>query len=224
MGRIGVLGGSFDPPHLGHLALAKNAYDQLNLDYVLWTPAGQPPHKYKPTAARYRVAMIKKAIANYPYFCISRYDLDRPGPHFTYDLLLLLRNDLGENNTFWFLIGQDSLRDLADWYKPANILEICRLAVYPRQGYELDWEILENAVPGIQTKIDWLQGEPIVCSSRKIRQLVKENHSITNLVPTEVLAYIRENKLYIDSPDIDNRSNTTNSDRTNDISGHFLDA
>lgn len=196
MGRIGVLGGSFDPPHWGHLQLANEAYKQLNLDTVLWMPTGHPPHKSEPTPAYHRIAMIEIAIAYQPNFLISRRDIDRPGPHYTADLLDLMRNDYGDNTSFWFLIGQDSLRDLSDWHEPESILKYCRLGVYPRQGYELNWEVLEIAVPGLQDKIDWLDGEPIGFSSHMIRRLLKEGHSVTEMVPPGIIEYIREHGLY----------------------------
>ena len=212
MERLGVLGGTFDPPHIAHLALAQTAYEQLDLDLVLWAPAGQPPHKrpspaesshtpgpadqYTPSPAHHRLAMTRLTIADCPHFALCRLDLDRPGPHYTADLLALLAREYGPQTAFWFLVGEDSLRDLGKWHQPDRILGACRLAVYRRSGPPIDWATLERLVPGIQSQIDWLDSPPIDLSSTEIRQRVRSGLPIRHQVVAPVDDYIQHHQLY----------------------------
>ncbi len=212
MARLGVLGGTFDPPHLGHLNLAQTAYKQLALDTVLWVPAGQPPHKHHqaptrssdkpcpagrdvPAAVQHRLAMTQLTIAQDPHFALCRLDLDRPGPHYTADLLALLKAQYGPFALFWFLVGEDSLRDLGKWQSPERILDICRLAVYPRPGSPIRWDLLEQLIPDIREKIDWLDGPPFELASSLIRKRIRKGQPIQQ-VPTAVCTYIETHKLY----------------------------
>jgi nicotinate-nucleotide adenylyltransferase len=200
--RIGVLGGTFDPPHLGHLALAQAAYRQLALNLVLWVPAGSPPHKGHqtgeevPTPAHHRLAMTQLAITGHPHFALCRLDLDRPGPHYTADLLALLKAKCGSETSFWFLLGQDSLRDLASWHAPERILSACRLGVYPRPGATIDWSELERAFPAIRERIDWLDGPPLDLASSRIRHLARQGAINRHQVPAAVCDYIETHKFY----------------------------
>lgn len=212
MERIGVLGGTFDPPHLGHLKVAQTAYLQLDLDAVLWAPAGQPPHKQPSAAGRahealspalgtpspphHRLAMTLLAIADYPQFSLCRLDLDRPGPHYSADLLALLIQMYGDGTSFWFVVGEDSLRELAQWHEPRRILSVCRLAVHRRSGPPIDWAMLKRIVPDIETQVDWLDAPRIDLSSSEIRRRVKAGGSIRRLVPPTVDDYIRQHNLY----------------------------
>ena len=207
MERIGVFGGTFDPPHWGHLQLADAAHDQLQLDLVLWVPAGQPPHK-RPrtaapsnhgdalTAAHHRVEMIRLAIADRPPFLLSRLDLDRPGPHYTADLCALLHDHYGPQTTFWFIVGQDSLRELPTWRAPGRVLQLCRLAVFPRQGPPVDWEELQAVIPAVRQRVDWLTGQFVAVSSTEVRRRTRRGESIRQLVPPAVRDYIRHHRLY----------------------------
>jgi nicotinate-nucleotide adenylyltransferase len=211
MDRIGVFGGTFDPPHVGHLQLANAARRQLHLGVVFWVPAGQPPHKQQRTragsgeesgqddaltAAPHRVEMIRLAIADHPRFLLSRLDLDRPGPQYTADLCALLRGQYGAETAFWFIVGEDSLRELPTWHTPARVLELCRLAVFPRQGPPVDWDELRTIIPDIHDRVDWLRGELIEISSTEIRRCARRGESIRDLVPTAVWDYIQEHHLY----------------------------
>jgi len=151
--RLGVIGGTFDPPHYGHLVLAENGCVQLGLERVLFVLAGQPPHKpNRPiTPVHHRLAMVEAAIAGEPAFALSRVDLDRPGPHYTVETLALLRREYPEAELF-FLMGGDSLADFPGWYDSAGIVRQARLAVMQRPGYEPDLAKLERAVPGIRER------------------------------------------------------------------------
>jgi len=205
--KIGVLGGTFDPPHRGHLALAEAAYQQLELDRVLWVPAGQPPHKHHRTPMRHRLTMTQLAIAGRPHFCLCRLDVDRPGPHYTVDLMALLQARYGRQTSFWFLVGEDSLRELASWHAPERLLRMCRVAVYPRPvpagathqdvpQPPVDWYALEKIVPEIQAPIDWLAGSPIGLASSLIRERVRRGRPIDDQVPAAVGDYIETHGLY----------------------------
>ena len=157
--RVGLLGGTFDPPHVAHLWLAETAREQIGLDAVWFLPVGAPPHKEgRPiTAVAHRLQMVQLAIADHPHFHLRRDDIDRPPPHTTITLLAQLRH-ANPDTDFWLLIGGDSLRDLPTWVEPAQIIQQCRLAALPRPGATVDWDRLKSAIPGIETAVDRLKG------------------------------------------------------------------
>lgn len=195
--RLGVLGGTFDPPHLGHLWLAETAREQLALDQVLFLPVGQPPHKgERPiTAVSHRLRMTELATAADPGFVVSRIDCDRPPPHTTITLLPLLKARQPDAE-LWLIIGGDSLRDLPSWVQPQQLIKQCRLAVLPRPGAVIAWEALETAVPGAAAVVDMLAGPTVDISSTAIRHWASTGHSLNYLVDTAVRAYIAEASLY----------------------------
>lgn len=195
--RIGLLGGTFDPPHWGHLWLAELAWVQLNLDQVLFLPVGEPVHKVgQPiTAVSHRLQMVSLAIQNKPNFVLDTTDCDRPSPHSTVTLLPLLCQ-AHANAQFWLLIGGDSLRDLPTWSEPEQLIALCRLAVLPRPGVKIDWAYLETAVPGSKTAVDTLTGPTLSISATAIRNWVRQGHEPNYLVPTAVSDYIQRNQLY----------------------------
>jgi nicotinate-nucleotide adenylyltransferase len=195
---LGILGGTFDPPHYGHLALAENARTQLRLDRVLFVLAGHPPHKPdRPIApVAHRVAMVKAAIADNSAFAVSRVDLDRPGPHYTVEMLALLRQEYPEAELF-FLLGGDSLAQFLTWRDPAGIVQQARLAVMQRPGYASDLERLEQAVPGIRERLVWLDAPHLDIASSELRRRAHEGSPLRYLVPPAVETYIREHHLYI---------------------------
>ncbi len=193
--RLGVLGGAFDPPHYGHLLLADTARAQLRLDRVLFAPAGQPPHKpeSQPSPAVHRLAMVKAALADAgePAFCLSRVDLDRPGPHYTVDALAILRRAYPAAQV-WFIVGADSLADLPRWRAPARIIALARLAVLARPGYKFDL-----ALPiDLHQCIDWLTGPPLDVSSSALRERARRGLPLRYLAPPSVEAYVYEHGLY----------------------------
>jgi nicotinate-nucleotide adenylyltransferase len=196
--RIGLLGGTFDPPHYGHLWLAELAHEQLRLDRVLFMPVGDPPHKRGHTvlAAEHRLAMVELAIGDNPRFAVDLTDMERAPPHTTYSLLPLVRSSFVDAR-FWMLIGSDSLRDLPLWREPHQVTAFCRLAVLPRPGVTIDWKALEAAVPTIKTSVDLLQGPSIDISSTVLRLRASSGHSLRYLVPREVLAYINDSRIYL---------------------------
>ncbi len=195
--RIGLLGGTFDPPHLGHLWVAETAREQLGLDQMLFLPVGEPPHKQNQsvTAVSHRLAMTQLAIAGNPEFVLDTTDTDRPLPHTTHTLLPLLHQTYPDSQ-FWFLIGADSLHDFPTWGSPEKIIAQCRLAVYPRPGVTIDWPKLQTAVPEIETAVDLIRGPIMSISSSGIRNWRRLGHSVRYLVTADVLAYMDANGLY----------------------------
>lgn len=195
--RLGFLGGTFDPPHIGHLLLAETARQQLELERVYFLPAGEPPHKEEeqisPVAKRMRMTEI--AIASNPYFALDAVDAERPAPHYTATLLPLLHERYPDSE-IWLLIGGDSLRDLPAWHKPQEVLAKCRLATLPRPGAIINWDDLEAAVPGVQKAVTMLDGPNIAVSSTRIRQWAAAGRSLRYLVPPEVQAFIVQERLY----------------------------
>jgi len=198
--RLGILGGSFDPPHYGHLALAETARVQLKLDGVLFVPAGQPPHKpeQRLSAADHRAAMVQAAIAGNPAFALCRVDLDRPGPHYTADMVPLLRKQQPDVKDWFFLMGEDALYDLPFWYKPEAVLEGASLAVMPRAGKRADLTTLIEALPQLAGHLVWLDVPPVNFAATDLRRRVREGLPLRYLVPPGVEAYIREHRLYVE--------------------------
>src|SRR5512143_3616856 len=173
--RLGILGGTFDPPHWGHLQMAEAARTQLALDTVLFAPVGvQPLKRDEPsTAPEQRARMVELAIADHPHFALSRVDLDRPGPHYTVDLLAIIRQQYPAA-ALWFILGEDSLGDLLRWRDPARLLQLARLAVLRRPGYEPDWPTLDRALPQLRARLDWIEHAEIAISASEIRQRLQE--------------------------------------------------
>jgi nicotinate-nucleotide adenylyltransferase len=196
--RLGLLGGTFDPPHFGHLWLAESARDQLHLDQVLFLPVGEPPHKQgnSITAVSRRLHMTQLAISNHPAFCLDTLDIERPLPHTTCSLLPLVQAAHPDAD-LWLIIGTDSLRDFPTWHEPENIIAQCRLAALARPGVVVDWNVLETAVPGLRAATDELAGPTMDISSTAVRQWAKHNHSLRYLVPAPVLDFIQQHALYL---------------------------
>jgi len=195
--RLGILGGTFDPPHYGHLVLAENARTQLSLDRVLFVLAGQPPHKHsRPiAAAQHRLSMVEAAISDNAFFVTSRVDLDRPGPHYTVDMLALLHDEYPQAELY-FLMGGDSLTEFPHWYNAPGILDQTRLAVMPRPGYDPDLIVLERVLPGIRKHVAWLDVPYLDIASTELRQRVHKGLPLRYIVPSAVDRYVREHELY----------------------------
>jgi nicotinate-nucleotide adenylyltransferase len=195
--RLGIMGGTFDPPHCGHLVLAENARVQLQLDRVLFALAGQPPHKPdQPIASvRHRVAMVEAAIADNPAFVVSRVDLDRPGPHYTVGMLTVLHREHPDAELF-FLMGGDSLAQFPDWRDPTGIARRAWLVVMRRPGHTPDLGMLEQTVPGIRERLVWLDAPYLEIASSDLRRRVREGLPLRYLLPPSVNVYICEHHLY----------------------------
>ncbi|RME44778.1 MAG: nicotinate-nucleotide adenylyltransferase [Chloroflexi bacterium] len=196
--RIGVFGGTFDPPHIGHLVAAEEARVQLGLAQVVFVPAGTPPHKLgEPVSpVTHRVEMITRAVASNPHFLVSLVDVERPGPSFTVDMLRTLRDQWPADTEIYFIMGEDSLEDLPTWHAPEQLLELCRLAVVNRPGYEAHMDELEVIIPGLSQKVDTVAMPLLDVSSTDLRGRVRQGRPLRYYVPAEVEAYIRAHDLY----------------------------
>ena len=197
--RAGILGGTFDPVHVGHLLLAETAREVLALQRVLFVPAGDPPHKQDviKTPAHHRRAMVELAIAGNPCFELSLIDLERPGPHYTTDTVRLLRrqHDLSPEMCF-FIIGGDSLVDLPTWHNASELITLCRLAVSHRPAYRPDLSVLEEQLPGVTRRLDWVEMPALGLEASVIRARVRAGQSIRYQVTESVRNYIEINRLY----------------------------
>jgi nicotinate-nucleotide adenylyltransferase len=196
--RIGVLGGTFDPPHIGHLILAEQARHQLKLERIYWVPAGNPPHKQGMaiTPALDRLEMVRLAIHDNATFILSEVDISRPGPHFTVDMLDLIAQQ-NPGAELHFLLGGDSLRDLPSWHAPHRLIQRAWLVVMQRPDYALS--ALEPAIPGISSRLKLVDTPLVSVSGSDIRQRVTNGYSIRYLVPPAVGDYILRNRLYFAS-------------------------
>lgn len=200
-GRIGVLGGTFDPIHIGHLVVADNALQQLELDAMLFVPAGHPPHKLdlEITSQADRMAMIELAIADREEFELSDIDLNRNRPSFTVELLERIVEVFSPDELF-FVMGADSLRDFSTWSCPGTILQIAQLAVAARTGVEISEGVL-SSVPGLRERLRLLESPLSHISSTDLRRRLRRGQTIRYLIPKDVRDYIVDRKLYRVDPD-----------------------
>ena len=197
--KLGILGGTFDPVHLGHLIIAEEAISSLGLDRVLFVPAGDPWLKSDAqiTSKHHRLAMVLAAIADNPKFHVSPSELERSGPSYTSETLEEFQEDYGMQTERYFIIGADALKDIGRWHEPQRVLELCKLAVVGRPDQAaLDLTTLEATLPGIGERVAMVDDVAIGISATDIRQRVADGRSIRYLVPPAVEAYIREHGLY----------------------------
>jgi nicotinate-nucleotide adenylyltransferase len=196
--RVGVLGGTFDPIHYAHLIIAEESRFRLHLDRVMFVPSGQPPHKLTKiiTPAEHRLAMLQLAIASNPHFELSRLDMDRCGPCYSVDLLEILQSQWQPLAELYFIVGLDSLAELPTWHEPARLLRLCRLAVVRRPGYHVDMVQLETILPGVASRLDFVEAPEIGISSSEIQRRVRGGLPIKYQLPEPVEAYIIEHGLY----------------------------
>jgi nicotinate-nucleotide adenylyltransferase len=196
--RLGLIGGTFDPPHYGHLLAAQEAAVLLGLERVLFLPARQNPLKEgEPiTPAEDRCAMVERAIAANPLFALSRLDLDRPPPSYTADLLRTLKAQTPDDELY-FLVGADILPELPRWHRTDEILRLARLVVVNRpDSPQPDVQALEAAFPGARERVDLVFFPGVSVSARYLRARVAEGLPIRYLTPPAVEEYIRAKRLY----------------------------
>jgi nicotinate-nucleotide adenylyltransferase len=196
--HIGIFGGTFDPIHIGHLILAEEAWFQLKLDRIYIVPAGNPPHKQdrRLSPVEDRVRMAELATEDIDYIKVSRIDADRPGPHYTADMVRLVRERVGNGIEVYFLMGLDSLRDLPTWSEAAWLVENCRLVALNRHDVDLDWAALDAALPGLSERVIILDMPELEIASHKIQQRVRTGQPIRHQAPRAVEEYIYEHALY----------------------------
>jgi nicotinate-nucleotide adenylyltransferase len=200
--KIGVLGGTFDPIHLGHLIVAEDIRQKLGLGEVLFVPAGRPWLKLKEekpiSAAEHRLAMVRLAVASNPYFKVSTLEIDRPGLSYSIDTILELKAKLGAGAGIYFIVGPDALAELHRWKDPARLVEICQVVGIGRPGHaQTDLHTLESSIPGVSQRIMLVDVPQIDISATEIRKRAAQGFSIRYLVPEAVEKYIAEHKLYL---------------------------
>lgn len=189
MSRFGILGGTFDPPHHGHIAIAETAIRKLKLDKVIFVPAKTPPHKsgVKISSQQDRLAMLKLAVGGREKIEISEMEFDRRGPSYTVDTLAELRRQ-NPDDDFFFLIGADNISEMEGWHRPEKILEMVKVAAAARPGF--------SATGKFTAMIELFDMIPVNISSTKIRENVRSNRSISGLLPQAVEEYILKHDLY----------------------------
>jgi len=211
---VGIFGGTFDPIHFGHLRLAEDMAAALDLDRVLFIPAGQPPHRGAPrTASHHRLEMVRRAISGNSRFVVDAREMQRPQPSYTVDTLTALRAELGEARPLWLLMGADAFLGLPGWHDWRRLFELANIAVAARPGAQL-WhpdaimEPLKRELTQRQVAGGALSGQPVGAillratppldiSASAIRDLLARHDSARYLLPDAVLDYIDEHQLYV---------------------------
>ena len=198
MSKIGIFGGTFDPPHLGHLILASEALEQLKLDHLLWMMTAMPPHKVvsEITPLKQRLELTRAAIAGFSQFELSTLEIDRPGPHYSVDTVALVKKAQPDAQIY-FLMGEDSLRDLPSWHEPDRMIAMCEgLGIMRRPGSEAVLKELESSFPNIRQKVTWFNTPQVDISSHDIRQRIKEKRTYQFFIPEAVFNLIDEKNYY----------------------------
>lgn len=201
-GTVGVFGGTFDPIHVAHLAVAQEAAESLGLERVLFVPAGQPPHKpgLEITSGRHRLAMVELAVAGNERFAVSRQELDRAGPSYTVDTLEALRASrlaAGTSSDLVLILSAEAFLGLLTWRDPRRVLELARFAVAPRDGYpDAGPAFLEEHLPDLADRAVFLDGPRMRLSASELRDRAAAGRSLRYLVPDAVAAYIGDHGLY----------------------------
>ena len=196
--RLGILGGTFDPVHRGHLALARAAGDEVGLEKVMFVPAGQPWRKAGRMIASLedRLAMLQLVLEGEEAFEIGTLEIGPAGPSYTVDTLEALRVDQPDDELF-FILGQDALGDLPNWHRPERILELAKLAVARRA--DVSREALEGAgrrLPGLLERVVWLEMPLVEVSATEIRERARRGQPLVGMVPAAVADYIQQHRLY----------------------------
>lgn len=197
MRRIGILGGTFDPPHVGHLILAEYAAEAIEADFLLIVLEGDPPHKTHEdkTPVHHRLGMMQRAIADNPRLSLSRVDIDRPGPHYAADTIQIIQAE-NPDAELYFVMGGDSFRDLPRWHRPEDFIALCKLAVMRRPGDDLSPDMHADVLPGLAERTTIIHAPLLQISSTEIIERLKQHKSVRYLVPDSVLEYIKRHNLY----------------------------
>jgi nicotinate-nucleotide adenylyltransferase len=201
--NIGILGGTFDPIHYGHLVAGEESRCALGLERVLFVPSARPPHKLEHPVSPpdVRVEMVRLAIADNPNFELSTVELDRPGLSYTVDSIALLQEQLGASARLFFILGEDALADLPTWHQPEKLLEMCQLIAVNRPGYHsFSLRLLERQLPGVENRVHQVRIPELAIWSTELRARVASGLPIRYLVPDDVLEFIYQRGLYL-NPD-----------------------
>jgi len=191
--KLGFFGGTFDPVHIGHLIIAEWARTALELEKIVFMPAGDPPHKSNSqiTPVRHRLAMVELAVADNLHFAVADFEAKKSGKSYTVETLRHLRQQYGDVAQLYWLIGSDSLLDLPNWYQPKEIFRLAQIVVYPRPGFPV-----KAANPNFRRQTLQLDAPEMNFSANQIRQRVRLGQSIRYLIPPVVAQYIDDNALY----------------------------
>ncbi len=195
--RIGIMGGTFDPIHIGHLIIAEEVRERFALEYVLFIPARIPPHKQRSAKeAIHRYNMVKLAIAGNPCFCISDIEMKRPGPSFTIDTLKELRCQYGSNAELYFIAGTDTIRDLPNWNHHEELLGLCEFIGATRPDGSDDIDDIIAYFGDLGQRIHRLRVPKLEISSTELRKRLREGRNVRYLLPDAVLQYIKIHGVY----------------------------
>jgi nicotinate-nucleotide adenylyltransferase len=196
--RLGVFGGTFDPPHIGHLILACESLAQLELQKMLWVLTAAPPHKHPNSISplEHRLAMLRLAIGDNPAFELSDVDMERPGPHYTYDTMTLL-GEKYPGVDLVLVLGGDSLHDLPGWHRPADLVAACHeIGVMRRPVDAIDLTALGQQLPGLTDKVRFVDAPLLEIASHEIRLRARRGLPFRYFVPPMVYDYIAQYRLY----------------------------
>ncbi len=201
MSRVGILGGSFDPPHAGHLMIAREAMERVALDRVLFIPAGEQWLKEGQDVAPaiHRLAMTHLLAGSTDAFAVSDMEITRPGPTYTVDTLRELRETSPPGTEYFFILGEDSVADLPRWHEPAELVTLCRFIAMPRAGDagRPDLTAAYDAIPGLRERVTVLEDAPRMdVSSSSIRDMLGIGASLRGVVPEAVVKYITAHRVY----------------------------
>lgn len=195
-GRTGILGGTFDPIHYGHLAIAEEARVTLHLDRVLIIPAGEQPLKQGKSTATpaHRLTMARLACADNPFFVVSSIEVDRPGPSYTYVTLQMLRDQGFDDLSL--ILGSDAVADLPRWREVQRILELAHIVCVLRPGVSLDLARLSHILPRLSERLIVIEGPRLDISSTDLRRRIADGRPIRYQTPDAVVSYIEMHGLY----------------------------
>jgi nicotinate-nucleotide adenylyltransferase len=196
--RVGIFGGTFDPPHLGHMILAAEAAHQLNLDRLLWVLASDPPHKQRKAVSTLeaRLAMVAACVQEDAQFELSRVDIDRPGPHYAVDMVALLAEQFPEAELI-FLVGGDSIRELPTWGRAQRFVDSCDgIGVMRRPGEPVALDELEVQLPGLTQKVSFIDAPLLEIASSEIRDRITRGYPYRYYLLPAVYDLIERNGYY----------------------------
>lgn len=198
--RVGLFGGTFDPIHYGHLVIAEDARVYLGLDKVHFAPAFQPPHKSQGTYSSFehRVSMVELAIKSNPRFSLSLIETRLPVPSYTVDTVRAFRRELPADTVLYFIMGMDSLANILTWHKPGELLQLCRIVVAERAGYQVDIASLDARLPGLRQSLELIDTPELSISSTDLQRRLRRGLSVRYQLPTLVEQYILRQNLYGD--------------------------
>ena len=194
--RLGIFGGTFDPPHIGHLILAAEARDQLQLDCTIWVLTPDPPHKQgkEISSINHRLAMVDLAIRDDDAFSLSRVDIDRPGPHYTVDTIKILKQVYPEHALI-YLMGGDSLHDLPNWYQVDEFLaNLDGIGVMRRPGDDIELTQLISALPQLEEKLNFVTAPLLEISAEQIRRRARQKRSYRYYLLPQIYDYVCNNQ------------------------------